>query len=119
MRLLIVEDDPVLSALWADLFTDAGAHVLGPYASASGALTVVTAPACDNGIDAALLDIQVRDGDSYPVAHALRAIGVPFVFLSGSDPEDLPDEFKGAPFLHKPIAARDVFAALGGLPHRS
>jgi CheY-like chemotaxis protein len=108
MRLLVVEDDLVLASLWADLFTDAGAQVIGPYASAEAALAMVQA----GHLDAALLDIQVRDGDSFPVARTLQAIGVPFAFLSGSDRADVPAEFAGVPFLYKPVSAREVFAAL-------
>jgi DNA-binding response OmpR family regulator len=108
MRLLVVEDDLILSNMWADLFSDAGAQVLGPCATTFDALRYVQS----GKLDAALLDIQVRDGVSFPVARALTRLGVPYAFLSGSDREDLPAEFVGYPFLHKPVSARDIFGAL-------
>lgn len=108
MRLLIAEDDPLLPLMWADVFAEAGANVLGPCASTAHALRLIGA----ERPELALLDIELRDGDSFPVARALQALGVPFAFLSGRDREDLAPEFSGTPYLRKPVTARDVFATL-------
>lgn len=113
MRLLAVEDDLILSNMWADLFSKAGTQVLGPCASTFDALRYVQR----GRLDTALVDIQARDGVAFPVARALMRIGVPYAFLTGSDREDLPAEFEGYPFLHKPVSAREIFEALEAMAH--
>jgi hypothetical protein len=56
-------------------------------------------------IDGAVLDVDLAGTKSYPVAEALEAAGVPFLFTTGYDgAEMLPDKFKGAPVLSKPYA---------------
>ena len=53
--------------------------------------------------DLALLDIEVRDGKSYPVARKLLESDIPFVFISGNDSRSLPEDFKDVRFLSKPV----------------
>ena len=44
----------------------------------------------------------------YPVADALRARGIPFVFVTGYDAWVIPEAFSGVPVAQKPIALRDA-----------
>ena len=44
----------------------------------------------------------------YPVADALRARGIPFVFATAYDAWVIPDAFAGVPVAQKPIALRDA-----------
>ena len=113
VRLLVVEDDPILGALWADILAEAGVDVAGPCPSAAGALEEIAMrpPA------AAMLDINLLDGTSFPVAQVLTRIGVPFFFVSSRDPHDVPAEFRARPYLRKPAAVREVMATLRNLPH--
>lgn len=108
VRLLIVEDDRVLSQLWSDIFTEFGADIIGPCASVAHALELLrsTEP------DLALLDLQVGDDSSFEVARILQDTGIPFVFLSGRELRDLPPEFSTVPSLRKPVTARQLVAAL-------
>jgi hypothetical protein len=45
-------------------------------------------------LDAAVLDIKLRDGVVYPVAEALQARSVPFVFTTGYGEHAIPDRYK-------------------------
>ena len=56
------------------------------------------------------LDIKVKDGLTFPIAEHLRARGVPFVFVSASDPANVPAGLREAPFLRKPVAPPRLLA---------
>lgn len=93
-RLLVVEDDPTLGAIWADIMEEAGAEVAGTCPSVARALDAVAerAPAV------AMLDIHLQDGTSFPFAEALTALQVPFLFISSCEPREVPSEFRGRPY---------------------
>ena len=75
---LLLEDDPLLSADLALLLEDAGAEVIGPFRTFHEGLAAVEA-----GLPhAALLDVELLDGKSFPVADRLHDGGVPFLFYS-------------------------------------
>ena len=77
MRLLLVEDHYALATNLADVAVQAGADVIGPVATVADAL--------ENNervpeLDAALLQRQLRQANSYPIAAARRPPREPFVF---------------------------------------
>ena len=55
-----------------------------------------------SALDGALLDVNLNGAAVFPVADALAARGVPFVFSTGYDSLDLPERFRAAPCLEKP-----------------
>lgn len=77
-------------------------------------LDEATALAKGMSFDAALLDINVIGGRSYPVAHILNEKGAPFIFVTGFYPDqvDMPDEFRTARMLMKPCRMTDLVAAV-------
>jgi DNA-binding response OmpR family regulator len=77
-RVLILEDDPLLALDLEDFFTDLGARVVGPVSSVEQALRAVS-----EGIDAAVLDLNLRGVYSYPVIEQLDKAGTPLVVCSG------------------------------------
>ena len=79
--ILVVEDDSVVSTDLCLLLEDEGATILGPCRSARKSLAVLAR----RMPDAAILDIELLDGDSFPVATRLGAAGVPFLFYSARD----------------------------------
>jgi DNA-binding response OmpR family regulator len=113
VRLLVVEDDPTLGAIWADILGGEGADVAGPCPSVARALAEIE----DHPPAVAMLDIHLLDGTSFPVARALIERRVPFFFVSSCDPADLPAEFRPRPYLRKPVAVRDVMTTLHDLTH--
>ena len=101
-RLLVVEDEYLIAADLADVLTGQGANVIGPAGSIKDALDML---ATERQLDGAILDINVRGERVYPVADALRARGVPFVFATGYDSWVIPDAFANVPRLEKPVRA--------------
>jgi DNA-binding NtrC family response regulator len=98
-RVLIVEDEMIIAWALADMLTRIGCVVVGRAASVNQALAMIEAA----DIDVALLDINLNGVKSYPVAAALAARGVPFVFSTGYHNENLPDDYKSLPMLQKPF----------------
>jgi hypothetical protein len=54
-------------------------------------------------LDGAVLDINLHDKRVYPVADALKARGVPFVFATGYDASMIPEPYVSAPRYEKPV----------------
>ena len=52
-----------------------------------------------------MLDINLHDERVYPVADALAARGVPFVFLTGYDAQGIPDAYTRVPSCGKPVSS--------------
>ena len=97
-NVLIVEDDFIQAANLVEVVQqDLDAEPLA-VASVTEALKVVT----DN-TDLAILDIELVDGKSYPVAHKFIDNEIPVIFVSANSRSFLPDDLKDIPFLPKPF----------------
>ena len=66
-------------------------------------------------IDAAVLDVNLDGQKSYPVADALAARGVPFVFSTGYDKGRLLDGYRSFPVLQKPYQRSELGDTLAKL----
>jgi DNA-binding NtrC family response regulator len=99
-HVLIVEDDEMIADHWAMLVRDQFDCVPLVTSRTSDAMGLA-----DDKIEFGLLDIQVSDGLTFEVAKRLQERGVPFVFVSGSDPATVPPELSNTPFLRKPVPA--------------
>jgi len=102
-RVLLVEDEALVAMMIQECLGDFGYQVIGPISTA----TEAAARARDGNFEAAVLDINLGDGAVYPIAEALTARGVPFVFVTGYDAESVDARFRNVPVLQKPIE-RDV-----------
>jgi CheY-like chemotaxis protein len=111
-RILVVEDEYFLADDLSRTLAEAGAEVIGPAASIEDATALI---ADATRIDVALLDVNLRGDMVYPIADALRARGVPFVFATGYDQWALPERFSDAPRVEKPFKGYKVAAVLGPL----
>jgi DNA-binding response OmpR family regulator len=80
IRLLIVEDDPLISLDIESTLEDAGAVICGPARTVAQALTLIN----NTAIDAAMLDYRLETETSAPVADRLIELGVPFLFHTSS-----------------------------------
>ena len=110
-RILVVEDEPLLAMDIAGQLEDAGAHVVGPAANASEALSLIEQYRCD----AALLDANLDGHPVDAIAASLTRKGVPFVFVSGYGRESLPAAFHDAELLPKPFNASQLLEVAGKL----
>ena len=103
-RVLLVEDEIFVVWLLEDMLADLGCAVVGPASSVNQALAMIDAEA----IDAAVLDVNLNGQMSYPIADALAARGVPFVFSTGYDKDALLDGYRTFPVLQKPIQRSEL-----------
>jgi CheY-like chemotaxis protein len=107
-RVLLVEDEGVIVMLVGRMLESVGCTVVGVAARVNDALDKVA----NLVFDVALLDINLAGNVTYPVADALRARGVPFVFATGYGSAALKAELRGAPVLSKPYVLAQLIAAL-------
>ena len=107
--ILIVEDESLVAMLLETILEDMGCATVGPVSNIDEALTLL-----DGGlvIDGALLDVNVAGREVFPVAAALKAKGVPFVFSTGYGEGGLPDEWRGQSTIQKPFTEETVRSAL-------
>ncbi len=91
---------------------DAGGQVAGPAASVQQALAFIeTMP-----IDAAILDVNLSDGDISPVAEILLAAGIPIILQTGVGlPAELIAKYPDLPVQIKPCLAESLVAQLAVL----
>ena len=76
--ILVVEDEIMVSDLIADILTDSGLKVAGPFRSNRDCLDFLD----HDRPDAAVLDFNIADGTSGPIAQRLQDMGVPFIVAS-------------------------------------
>ena len=109
---LIVEDEPLISMMLEDFLDALGYQLAGSADALPDALALVE----QGGFDAALLDVNLRDGEtSWPVADALSAQGRPFILATGGGNEMVPDRHADVPVLSKPYTldgVRNAFETL-------
>lgn len=107
MRLLVVEDELLVSMLLEEILSDLGAEVAGPYGRLADGLAAAKAET----FDGAILDLNLAGQQAEPLADLLLARGVPFVFITGYQRESIDRRYANVPVLPKPIDA----AALEGV----
>jgi CheY-like chemotaxis protein len=108
-HVLVVEDEYMIAVDPARALEDLGATVIGPAASVADALALV---AGESALDLAILDVNLGVEKVFPVAHDLRARGVPFIFATGYDQWLVPSAYADAPRFDKPVDTRALARAL-------
>jgi CheY-like chemotaxis protein len=103
-RVLLVEDEPIIAMSVEDMLVDLGCLVVGPAFSASAAETL----ARNEHFDAALLDINMGDGASYPIAVILRERNIPFSFATGYGSGGVPAGLGHVSVLAKPYTEENL-----------
>lgn len=112
-RILIVEDEVVVSMEVEMALRDAGAEVVGPVSSVTSALAAI---ASAQQLDLAVLDINLRGVSAYPVAEMLRSRHIPFVFATGYGASEVSPEYAASvPYLGKPLTMSQLTSALARL----
>ena len=98
-RLLLVEDEALTGMMMSDMLTELGFDVIGPFGRLADAMAAVGR----EDFQAAVLDVNLDGEMVYPVADAVLARGVPFVFVTGYSAEGIDRRFARVPVLQKPI----------------
>jgi PAS domain S-box-containing protein len=114
MRILIVEDSLLLSLELESGLVEAGAAVVGQAADVAEGLVMSSLP-----MDAAVLDANLNGESVAPVARALEARGIPFIFATGYGDNTAAPQGFSAPFIRKPYDVTQVAAALAEVTGRA
>ena len=94
-----------------DMLADLGCKSVASAATIERALVQINAQV----FDVALLDVNLNGTDSHPVAEALSARGVPFVYSTGNTGQSLREGYSDRPLLKKPFKFDELAAILAGL----
>jgi len=105
---LIVEDDPIIAVDFEEMVLGFGVETVRTAGSVVRALQMLA----DRLPEFALLDVGLIRENSFAVAERLRALGIPFAFITGYGAEvRLPAAFEHEPRLSKPCSS-DALRAL-------
>jgi two-component SAPR family response regulator len=108
LGVIVVEDETLVAILLEDMLTELGCAVLGTAQRVAKAVDLVrkTTP------DAAVLDVNIAGEEVYPVAEALAARDIPFVFATGYGIRGLDDSWRDRPIVQKPFQVEQLARAL-------
>ncbi len=98
-RVLVVEDEALISMLIEDMLADIGCECVDVASSIEGAFDVLT----KTEPHFAMLDVNLNGTRSFPVAEFLKSREIPFVFLSGYGARELEESYQGVKMLEKPF----------------
>ncbi|WP_298089726.1 PAS domain S-box protein [uncultured Sphingomonas sp.] len=106
---LVAEDDYYMASDTAAALRCAGATVLGPCPSEDATLDLLETVTPTH----AVLDLNLGGGGPrFAIAETLRARGVPFIFLTGYDPDAVPFDLADVVRLQKPVSLRTIVDAV-------
>lgn len=110
MTVLIVEDDFIVAYDMQMMLEEQGARVLGPASSLAEAQQLLAA----ERPTVAVLDVNLGGEYVFPLAEALRAKDVPFLFATAyaDDERMFPDTTRSAPRLPKPVLPNVLISQL-------
>ena len=107
-RVLVVEDEALLAETLCDLLLEDGCEPVGPAANVANAIGLIES----SRIDAAILDVRLMDEMSFAVAYALRARGIPLMFLTAYQRGHLPADLSDEILIEKPFKAPMLIEAV-------
>ena len=99
LRILVVEDELMIRMLLEDMLGELG-HTI---AVAAARIDEALEAAKTADVDLAILDVNLNGEPISPVADALVARGVPFVFATGYGELGVPAPYRDRPTLKKPF----------------
>jgi CheY-like chemotaxis protein len=105
LRILLIEDEPIVAVLAEDMLDAIGCVVASTVATVADARTAIASLS----FDVAMIDINLDGEDGLTVADALRARGIAYVVTTGYDARGVAP---GHPVLSKPYALSDLESAL-------
>lgn len=111
-RILVIEDEYFLAEDICSVLRSMGADIIGPTGELNEAVEIVNSGQL---IDAAVLDVNLRDVSIFPVADSLRMRKVPFVFTTGYDRSAIDSRFGDVQLWEKPIDLAAMVQSLGKL----
>lgn len=100
-RIMVAEDEYVIALDLVMYLQDAGAEVIGPANSVENGLALLRET--EGELDAAILDINLRNEYVFPLADKLAGLGVPYIFATGYDAVAIPEPHDQVARCEKPI----------------
>jgi PAS domain S-box-containing protein len=113
-RILIVEDEPLLSMDMEASLAEVGCEVGGPAGTLEKARQLIASSDCD----AALLDANLAGQSVEELAAALTQRNIPFAFVTGYGRDALPQGFQEAVVLGKPFSKDQLRSVVQSLLYR-
>src|SRR5262252_6818631 len=105
-RILVIEDEPLVSMEIESNLANAGCEIVGPAATLERAKSLVETA----DYDAALVDVNLKGQPVDELATLLTKKNRPFAFVTGYGRDALPSGFRGAVILGKPFSADQLLA---------
>ncbi|MFZ1105960.1 MAG: response regulator [Hyphomicrobiaceae bacterium] len=110
VRVLLVEDEPLVAVGVAHQLAGAGAHVIGPCSTAGRAMAALD----EHEIDVAVVDYVLADDNSQGLQATLEHKGIPFIIVTGY-PRVLVRRDMRQRVLSKPISAEVLASTVKSL----
>jgi CheY-like chemotaxis protein len=105
LRILLVEDEPIVAVLAEDMLDSIGCIVTATAATLAEAdAAIASVP-----FDVAMIDINLNGEDGLAIADALRTRGIPYLITTGYDAQGVAP---GHHVLTKPYGLSDLEAAI-------
>ena len=105
LRVLVAEDDLLISQLVQEVLRNLGCSVVGPVGNLDEALRAIRT----HDIDGALLDVRLGSASVYPAASELALRGIPFIVMTGQGSlSGSPALLGDAPLLAKPFKMQQL-----------
>lgn len=110
VRLLIVEDEPLIAFDTEHLLTEDGYEVVATVDKVADASALI---ADGSAIDLVLVDVNLADGSGVDVARAAHGRTIPVLFVTGQCPGEAEAFASGC--LSKPYTQRSLLGAIGAI----
>jgi CheY-like chemotaxis protein len=105
VRVLLVEDNPIIAIMMETMLEDMGYWVVGPLHNLNDGVDHARV----DDIDFAVLDFDLGDGtDALPIVEVLTERNIPFVIATGEAMATVHAQLPGAVILGKPVVEQDL-----------
>lgn len=99
MEILIVEDSYMFASYLSKVLKMNDYGIVGITSNVKAALESLQHERCD----AVILDINLNGESVLPVVEKLDELDLPYIVISGYDPQQFPQPLRNAPYLVKPF----------------
>lgn len=97
-KILIVDDEPLITAMLEDWLSELGHDVVGPAHDLAKALELAKSE-----VDAAIVDVSLGKDNAYPLVEALVARGLPLALATGHGQDGIDPRYRTQSTLRKPF----------------
>jgi CheY-like chemotaxis protein len=112
--ILIIEDEMLILMMIEDMLADLGCESIAVASKIGQAMTLIDG----QDFDTAMLDMNLNGIESYPIADALTARGVPYFFSTGNSLTNVKDDYRDQDVLKKPFTFDQLSNMLSRSLHR-